>query len=128
VDAQLVALAAAAAQALVTSMTTAAWASIRERFAHLFGRGDPDATARAGASLDEARAAAEAGDAGAVTGRWQGRLELLLEQHPELAAELTALVAEAAGGDGAGSMNVHVTAGRDSYVAGRDIGIHRSAG
>jgi hypothetical protein len=118
-DPQLIALAASAAQTLVTAMTTDGWAMVRERFARLVGRGDDAAAARAAQSLETARADTTVSGPDTVAGRWQGRLEMLIEEHPEVAAELAALLTEL-GEARDGSDRVRIVSGRDTFYAGRD--------
>lgn len=127
-DPQLVAVAAAAAQALVQAMTSDSWAWVRDRVAGLFGRAEEGQTARAAESLEQARAdLASAGDA-SVAGRWQGRLELLLEQHPDLAVELKTLVTQILAQREAPTVAFDVRAGRDAYSAAGDQTINQTFG
>ncbi len=97
----LMALAATGGNAVITAMATDGWESFKGRIAQVFGRGQPDLAQATAARLDQSRAAL-AGLTGADLERvrteqevaWRTRLEDLLEQHPEAADELSALVAE----------------------------------
>ncbi len=86
---------------LVSAMATDAWQAARGAFARLLGRGDQarqalaekrldesagHLTGLAGEELDEARAA--------LLPTWQTRLSDLLEEHPELADELSRVTAQ----------------------------------
>ncbi|MGA4837850.1 hypothetical protein [Streptomyces sp. G45] len=93
----LATLAAAGAGGLVSAATTDAWQTTRDRFVHLLGRGDPERARAAAGRLDALRAAATGtdGDRARAQARlaWRVRLQDLLEEHPEAAAELQAAVA-----------------------------------
>jgi len=97
----LIALAALAGNTVVTAAVTDAWESARKGFARLMGRGDPariklaeerlaqthDQLAQAtGADLEQTRAALEA--------QWVTRLTDLLEEDPDVEADLRTLVEE----------------------------------
>lgn len=105
-DPEIAALAAVAARELVRSMTGDGWPALRNGIARLLGLGDEQRAGRhveqLDASREEVQREPERGDS--VGGRWEGRLEALLEEHPALATELTRLVDTArrqrpAGGD-----------------------------
>ncbi|MFF5936490.1 hypothetical protein [Streptomyces sp. NPDC012508] len=104
----LIAVAAAGGGAIVQAAATDAWAGMRSGVARILGRGDTGREQVELERLDQTRAELEsAGDsAGAervqtvLVTRWQTRLEMLLEQLPDLerqqvAAELQALVEQA---------------------------------
>jgi hypothetical protein len=97
----LIALATLAGNTVVTAAVTDAWESARKGFARLMGRGDPariklaeerlaqthDQLAQAtGADLEQTRAALEA--------QWVTRLTDLLEEDPDVEADLRTLVEE----------------------------------
>ena len=97
----LVALAALAGSTVVTAAVTDAWESARKGFARLLGRGDPGKTKLAeerlaqthdqlaqstGADLEQTRTALEA--------QWVTRLTDLLEEDPDVEADLRTLVEE----------------------------------
>jgi hypothetical protein len=95
----VVALAATAAAALVQAMVTDGWEGLRHKVARLFGRGQPDAAIER--RLDATRkqlAAATPGDLATVeadlTAQWETRFADLLADHPDVTAELAALVKE----------------------------------
>ncbi|MFD0413643.1 hypothetical protein [Streptomyces sp. NPDC127108] len=106
-DAELTALAAAGATALVQSMVGDGWAAARERAVGFFTRRraqDGDGAADAvGSELDEAReelvAARDAEDADTaadVQAEWRNRMRRALRDDPEAAAELRVLLDELA--------------------------------
>jgi hypothetical protein len=128
----LITLAQFAGQTVATAAMTDLWESVRGRFARLIGRGDARKTEAAqkwlaqtrdqltvaapGAELERIR------DAQAV--RWAGRFEDLLDEDPDIAAELRRLVDEVAARLPAGS----VSAAGHSLAAGRDVNIRASDG
>ncbi|MFF3332487.1 hypothetical protein ACFYWX_23480 [Streptomyces sp. NPDC002888] len=96
-------LAAAGGTAMVGAMATDAWHSARGRFARLLGRGEPalervEAERLDRAATDIEQATEENRDTArrSLQRRWTGQLELLLEEHPDTADELRALVEELA--------------------------------
>jgi hypothetical protein len=113
----VVVLAAMAAAALVQAMVTDGWEGVRHRVAQLFGRGQPDAAIerRLDATRDQLTAAAP-GDLetvqAALAAQWETRFADLLADHPDAAADLTALVKE---------IKPDVTAGDYSVAAGADV-------
>jgi hypothetical protein len=122
----LVALAALAGNTVVAAATTDAWEAARRGFAQLLGRGDPDRTKVAERRLAETRQQLIAGVGqdleqvrAALVKRWAGRLTDLLEEHPDVEADLRALVQQiqAAAPDGMISATDH------SVAAGRDVNI-----
>lgn len=131
-DAQLVALAASGASALVGAMVTDAWAQARGQVVGLWRRHCPAQAEAVEAELvssqEELAATAESEELLRVRleGRWQGRLERLLEEAAEsgrAAADLraTADVISGLTASGAGSVVQNVRAGRDAYTAARDL-------
>jgi hypothetical protein len=121
----LTALAAAAGQALVQSMVSDGWSTVRGRVVHLFGRGDHQRELHVAAQLDAAYEGVHKGnsDIGITASRWQGRIETLLDSDPEIAAELTELVRELEWGlkPVTGPSSQTVNADRGSYASGRDM-------
>lgn len=104
-DAELTALAAAGATALVQSMVGDGWASARERVAGFFTRrrAEGDDGGVVAGELDEAReelvAARDAEDADTaadVQAEWRNRMRRALRDDPEAAAELRVLLDELA--------------------------------
>ncbi|MGC5565281.1 hypothetical protein ACPYPG_20930 [Streptomyces sp. FR-108] len=98
-DAELAALAAAGATALVQQMVTDGWGNVRDRVVALFSRGGEEEGVRG--ELEESRADlvaardAEDEDAAAdVQASWRVRLRRTLRDDPEAAAELRSLLAE----------------------------------
>lgn len=117
-------LAALAGNALVTAAVTDGWESVRHKVAALFGRGKHDQ--RAAERFDQTRAALEAagGDAAQVRAEqeasWAARLRVLLEDHPDAADEVQALVAQ---------IQANATVATDhSIAAGRDVRISADHG
>ncbi|WKU47119.1 hypothetical protein Q3V23_25365 [Streptomyces sp. VNUA116] len=92
-------LAAAGGSAVVGAAATDAWNTARAGVARLLGRGDSGRERYAIERLD--RTAGEIEQApdedrqqlrDKLRGRWTGRLEILLEEHPEAADELRELI------------------------------------
>ncbi len=120
--AALMALAALAGNTVVTAAVTDAWGAAKKGFARLLGRGDPDKTQAAERRLEETReqlitatpdelARVQA----ALEAQWATRLADLLEDHPDVATDLRALVDE---------IQSQVSAADHSVVAGRDMNVH----
>jgi hypothetical protein len=127
----LIALAALAGNTVVSAATTDAWEACRRGIARLLGRGDAKKTelakqrlaethnqlaTAAGADLERARAAQEA--------QWTTRLTDLLEENPDVEAELRALVREIRAQFPAGG----VSAADHAVAAGRDVSISAAGG
>lgn len=119
-DAELTALAAAGATALVQSMVGDGWAHARDRAVGFFSRrraaGVEDDSAAVAGELDEARdelvAARDAEDeeaAADVRAEWRNRMRRALRADPEAAAELRLLLEELApdGGEAGQGGGVH---------------------
>jgi hypothetical protein len=112
----LMTLAATGGNAVITAMVTDGWESSKGRIAKLFGGGKPELTQATAARLDQSRAALDQ-FSGADLDRakteqeivWRTRLEDLLEQHPETADELRALVTEVKTGS-TGTVQQHAQA------------------
>ncbi|MET8474725.1 hypothetical protein ABZY90_38060 [Streptomyces sp. NPDC006422] len=115
-DAELTALAAAGATALVQQMTTDAWTRVRDRVARIVSRGRGAEEGAVAGELEESRGdvaeAREAGDeeaVGAVEGAWRYRMRQALRANPEAAAELREILAELdQGGAAAPTVTYHV--------------------
>ncbi|TLS42513.1 hypothetical protein FE633_30705 [Streptomyces montanus] len=100
-DAELTALAAAGATALVQQMVTDGWGNVRDRVVAFFSRGRDEEIVEG--ELEESRAelvaAQDAEDeeaAADVQASWRSRLRRTLRDDPEAAAELRALLDELA--------------------------------
>ncbi|MFF2961399.1 hypothetical protein ACFVT1_21305 [Streptomyces sp. NPDC057963] len=126
-EAELVALAASGATALVQHMVADSWGQVRDRLAAFFARGEAtpeEESALAGeleVSRGELTAARDEGDdtlAGDVEAEWRARLRRRLAADPRAADELRAVLAEleAAGGGPAGG--VHNTIGGAASIGG----------
>jgi|GEM_PF-6876136 len=127
-----VGLAVAGASALVNAMVTDGWEGVRKKIATLFGRGDHKQAQDALTRLDRSQAElvrrsgedlAHAQQVQAT--RWQARLEDLLEEHPDAAQDLRAIVAEitAAGLGTSARIQQHVQAYDQAQVAVQGQGV-----
>ncbi|MET9886363.1 hypothetical protein ABZZ20_25145 [Streptomyces sp. NPDC006430] len=93
-------LAASGGAALVSAAATDAWQTTRSGFSRLLGRGNPQTEQATAGRLD--RLAVEVSRAASpqelesvrrdLQAEWRGRLKDLLEEQPELAAELGELI------------------------------------
>jgi len=99
VPGELLVLAAQAAQTVVAAASTDAWGAAKSGLARLLGRGDEKRAALAERRLEEARerlAAASGPEEeqarAQLAAAWQTRLVDLLEEYPDAAAGLRALV------------------------------------
>jgi hypothetical protein len=127
----LIALAQWAGQTVVAAAVTDVWETARQKITRLLGRGNPkkteaverwldethqQLTAAQGADLEPARAAAAQ--------RWEGRFADLLDEDPDVEADLRAvaqeITAELPGGV--------ASAAEHSVAAGRDVNIAASSG
>lgn len=128
---ELDALAALASNTLVTAAVTDGFETVRHKVARLFGRGKPEAgierrldttrrqlTAAAPGELENVRAA--------QASQWRTRFADLLEDLPEVAVELSVIVAElqSVAGDVHGAVRNTITGGvvHGTVVMGRDFG------
>jgi hypothetical protein len=116
---------------VAAAATTDAWEAARRGFARLLGRGDPDQTKMAEQRLAETReqlTGAEGQDLeqarAALAERWAGRLADLLEEHPDVEADLRVLVQEIQAALPAGM----VSAADHAVAAGRDVNISADRG
>jgi len=125
------ALAQFAGQTVAQAAITDVWEAVRGRFARLIGRGDArktqvaeqwleqtrqQLTAAPGAELEQARHA--------QVERWSGRFADLLDEDPDVEADLRALVEEIATQLPGGA----VSAADHSVAAGRDMNVTASGG
>jgi len=127
----LMALAQFAGQTVAAAAVTDAWEAVRGKFARLLGRGDARKTEVAARWLTQTHeqltmvASAELEPArSAQVERWAGRFADLLDEDPDVEAELRALVEEIAAQLPAGA----VSAADHSVAAGRDVHISASVG
>ena len=111
------ALAQWAGQTVAAAAVTNVWEAARHKVARLFGRGQPDAAIER--RLDTTRdqlSTATPGDLetvqAALAAQWETRFADLLADHPDVEAELAALVKE---------IKPDVTAGDYSVAAGGDV-------
>jgi hypothetical protein len=131
VDEALLSLASLAGRTVAAAAASDGWEAVKRGLARLFGRGD---AARAGVAerrLEQAReelAGVPAGELEVARDRvaaaWQTRLLDLLEEHPEIAGELRALVDQSRAQLPAGS----VSAAGYGVAAGRDVNVGASGG
>jgi hypothetical protein len=124
-------LATLAGQTVVTAAVTDAWGTAKRGFARLLGRGDPAQTDLAERRLEQAHVrlagvpTAELKQVQAeVQATWRTRLLDLLEEHPELVADLRELVKQVQAQLPAGA----VSAADHGVAAGRDVNITASGG
>lgn len=127
----LVSLASLAGRTVVKAAVTDAWDTAKDGFARLLGRGDTGRTVVEERRLEQTRAelagvpAAELEWAQSrLQAAWQTRLLDLLEERPEIAADLQALVEEVQGQLPVRAVSV-VGYG---VAAGRDVTIRTSGG
>lgn len=125
----LAALAASGATALVGAAATDAWQSARAGFVRLFARGERQHELLESRLDQTATEVVHAAEPDVVRERllpdWQVRLSDLLEERPELAAELRELTSQVQAQLPAAQQawvqaRFEVRAGRDAYTAGRD--------
>lgn len=128
---ELLALAALAGRTVVAAAATDAWGTAKRGFAHLLGHGDPDQDQRAERRLDETRTQLQGATGpeleqaqAQLAAAWQTRLVDLLEEHPDQASELQALVDQIGAELPAGA----VSAADHSVAAARDVNITASGG
>ena len=134
-DAQLIALAAAGASALVGAMVTDGWAQAKAATVAFWRRHRPTRADAVEQVLESTRAEIVAVDeagrpvlAARVEGRWQERFESMIEEHPEIAGELAELLEylRKVGSPGFTRLNVQrVEAAHDAYVAGNDLRVQK---
>lgn len=125
------ALAALAGNTLVTAAVTDGFETVRHKVARLFGRGKPEAAIerRLGATWHQLTTAAP-GELENVrvaqAGQWQTRFADLLADHPEVAAELSVLVAElqSVAPEASGTVTNTITGSvvHGTVLMGRDFG------
>jgi hypothetical protein len=127
----LMALAQFAGQTVAAAAVTDVWEAVRGRFARLLGHGDARRTQVAEQWLAQTRQQLTAAPGSeleqapqAQAKRWAGRFADLLDEDPEVEAELRALVEEVA----AQLPSAAVSAGDHSVAAGRDVHITASGG
>ncbi|PWU48501.1 hypothetical protein DLJ47_28260 [Micromonospora sp. S4605] len=96
-DADVMALARQAGQALVAAMASDAWAVVRDGLTRVYARLDESRAKEVAAALEDSRSSVLAGRSSPefVATRWQGRLEALLEVYPNQAERLRDVVVHA---------------------------------
>jgi hypothetical protein len=89
-------VASTAGRMLISVMRKDVWPEWRGRIARLFAREDDRRVRQMSVSLDESRSAVLGGfsSSDVVALRWQGRFEALMEERPEVGAELAVLIRE----------------------------------
>jgi hypothetical protein len=130
-DEALMSLASLVGQSVVAAAATDAWEMAKRGFARLLGRDDPQRAELMEQRLERARQQL-AGVSGAeleqvrnrVEAAWQARVQDVLEEYPELAAGLWALVSQIRAVLPAGL----VAAAGHGVAAGRDVIIAASGG
>ncbi|UBU18304.1 hypothetical protein [Nonomuraea gerenzanensis] len=95
-DAELLTLAGATAEALVQAMVSDGWTSARARIARVLGGGDPGRVPVEEAALERSGLALRRNEVPAfvMTGHWQGRIVELLTRRPEDTEEIAGLLRE----------------------------------
>jgi hypothetical protein len=131
VEEALLSLAALAGSTVVAAAATDAWESVKRGFARVLGSGDRDRAGVAERRLEQTRqqlADATPGELERIRGEaavaWQVRLLDLLEEHPEIAGELRALIDQAWARLSAGT----VSASGHGVAVGGDVTITASSG
>lgn len=121
-QAQLVAVAGAAAAALVAEMVKGSWSAARDTVARAFRRAGEEESERQLSRLDADHAQADSLDPALLRDRWQRRLLTLMEDYPDAAADLAALAGlytdEPSGGvsqTAAGNSGPVIQVGRDNF-------------
>jgi hypothetical protein len=125
----IAALALTAGSALVQAMVTDGWEGFRQKVAMLFGRGQPDPKIdqKLVAARDQLMAAAPSDVdqvQASLANQWQTRFADLLDDYPDAAPELTALVDElvpvtaSASDHSISAQRIDMKADRSSFVAG----------
>jgi hypothetical protein len=127
----VLALAALAGRTVVAAASTDAWETAKRGIARLLGRGDPERQRQAEQRLDQTRDQLRSAPGpeleqacASLAAAWQARIFTLLEEHPDIADDLQALVGQIRAGLPAGV----VAAADHSVAAGRDINIAASGG
>lgn len=127
----LLSLASLAGRTVVVAAVTDAWGTAKRGFARLLGHGDPHRTELVERRLEQAHqqlTGAPVAELAQVQAQletaWQTRLLDLLEEYPDAAAELRALVEQIQAQLPAGA----VSAASHGVAAGRDVNISASGG
>jgi hypothetical protein len=127
----LIALAQWAGQTVAAAAVTDVWEAARQKIARLLGRRNPKKTETVERWLDETHqqlTAAQGTDLeparAEAARRWEGRFADLLDEDPDIEADLRAVVQEIAGQLPAGM----VAAAGHSVAAGGDVNISASEG
>jgi hypothetical protein len=130
VDAEISALAGAAATTLITLLTTEGWQRAKTQFSVLWNRVQPSKSDVIASQIDETHndllVAQQDGDISAqreLLAEWQGRFRRILAAHPELTESLRLLLAEIApDGPRPDAVSQHAVASGQARVfqAGRD--------
>lgn len=131
VDEALLSLASLAGRTVAVAAASDGWEAVKRGLARLFGRGDEARAGVAERRLEQGReelAVVSASELEVARDRvaaaWQTRFADLLEEHPEIAGELRALVDRTRARLPAGS----VFAAGYGVAAGRDVNVGASAG
>jgi hypothetical protein len=124
-------LAVLAAQTVVAAASTDAWGMAKRGVARLFGRGDPERERLAEQRLDQTQAQLQAAPGkdlelarAGLESAWRTRLVDLLEEYPDAAGDLQALVEQIQA-----ELPAQMAVAADhSVAAGRDVNITASGG
>jgi hypothetical protein len=114
-------LASEAARTLVAAAAGNAWEAARRGFARIMGRGNSTRTELAEHRLDETRQQLRDGSErqDALITTWRTRLADLLEEDPDIADDLRALL---------GDLSADISATGHGVAAGRDVNVTASGG
>ena len=132
-DPTLALLAGAGGTALVQAMMSDAWAGVRDAAARLLGRGDAEHESNTLTLLDASRRSVRQATPGSEesvhatqSALWAARFAVVLENEPDRAVLLNALLSLAAAATATtpGANTQHISAGQNAYVAGRDQTLH----
>jgi hypothetical protein len=133
VDEALLTLASLAGRTVAAAAAGDGWEAVKRGLSRLFGRGDQARAEVVERRLDQSReelAGVPAGQAelawNRVAAAWQIRLLDLLEERPEIAGELRALVDQAQAhlpAGGASAADYGVAAGRDLTISATGSGV-----
>jgi hypothetical protein len=131
VDEALLSLASLAGRTVAAAAAGDGWEAVKRGLARMFGRDDPARGEVAERRLEQAREELAGTPAGElevardqVTAAWRARLLDLLEEHPEVAGDLRALVEQAQ----ARLPEGNVSAAGYGVAAGRDVIISAAGG
>lgn len=128
-DATLNSLVMGAVATLINSMTTDSWQAVRSAFARLVRRRPQETEESVSTELEEARTRIVGGPGDAEyeylleRARWVARVEAAVAEIPGIEQQLREFLRSAQLNSPGTTQHIH--AGRDAYVAGRDLRVTR---